>query len=101
MWTQCRAGKGEYRGVGACRFTTHEERLVAKKIGNRVDRPRSKREDFLWRMSSNTLAVERCPHLAANHHGHERPDRARHPVKEAGRAFAEVLVIHPAVAHAD
>src|SRR5215467_690325 len=101
MWAQHRAGKREHCGVDALWFATHEKWLVAEEISDRVDRPRSERENFIGRMSSKTLATKRSAQLAADHRRHRRPDRSRDLVEEPRRAFAEILVIHPSVVHRD
>src|SRR4029077_13448548 len=97
MRTQRGAGKGEHGGVDASRFAAHEKRLVAQEIRDRVDRSCPKREDFVKRMPSKTLAMKPGPHLTADHRRHERPDRRRDLVEEPGRAFTEIPLIHPSV----
>src|SRR5262249_47924373 len=75
MRTQYGADKGEHGGIGSGGLAAHEKRLVTEEIRDRVDRPRAKSENLVGRMPAETLAVKRGPQLAADHCGHDWPDR--------------------------
>src|SRR5262245_7722504 len=101
MRTQYGADKGEHGGIGSGGLAAHEKRLVTEEIRDRVDRPRAKSENFVGRMPAETLAVKRGPQLAADHCGHDWPERRRDAVGKPQGALAEIRLDHPSVMHAD
>src|SRR5215813_689437 len=101
MRTQYGADKGEHGGIGSGGLAAHEKRLVTEEIRDRVDRPRAKSENLVGRMPAETLAVKRGPQLAADHCGHDWPDRRRDALEKPQRALAEIRLDHPSVMHAD
>src|SRR5262245_53059780 len=58
MGAQHPAGKSEHGGVRAGRRASHEKRLVAEEVGDRIDRSRRQREDLIRRVTSYAVAVE-------------------------------------------
>src|SRR5579871_976560 len=99
MLAQRGTGKREHGGVDPGGFAAHEERLVAEEICDCVDRSRRKREDFLGRMSPETLATKGGPQLATDNRGHKRSDRSRDLIKELDRAPTEIILNQPPVMH--